>query len=77
MISFLGENKPNLISDVTTQLTEQGGEFSGVTFATLGRVCELTMVYQVGKNENAESLKNDLSSLKSAKNGVSKKTKSY
>ena len=35
MISFLGENKPNLISDVTTYLTEQGGEFSGVTFATL------------------------------------------
>ena len=28
MISFLGENKPNLISDVTTYLTEQGGEFS-------------------------------------------------
>ena len=23
MISFLGENKPNLISDVTTYLTEQ------------------------------------------------------
>ena len=47
MISFLGENKPNLISDVTNYLTEQGGEFSGVTFATLGRVCELTMVYEV------------------------------
>ena len=47
MISFLGENKPNLISDVTTYLTEQGGEFSGVTFATLGRVCELTMIYQL------------------------------
>ena len=27
MISFLGENKPNLISDVTNYLTEQGGEF--------------------------------------------------
>ena len=63
MISFLGENKPNLISDVTNYLTEQGGEFSGVTFATLGRVCELTMVYQIGKNENTDSLKNDLSSL--------------
>ena len=69
MISFLGENKPNLISDVTNYLTEQGGEFSGVTFATLGRVCELTMVYQVSKNEDASSLKDDLSSLKSVKNG--------
>ena len=69
MISFLGENKPNLISDVTNYLTEQGGEFSGVTFATLGRVCELTMVYQMGKNENASSLKDDLSSIKSVKNG--------
>ena len=69
LISYLGENKPNLISDVTNYLTEQGGEFSGVTFATLGRVCELTMVYQVSKNENAGSLKEDLSSLKSVKNG--------
>ena len=69
MISFLGENKPNLISDVTNYLTEQGGEFSGVTFATLGRVCELTMVYQVSKNEDTSSLKEGLSSLKSVKSG--------
>ena len=69
MISFLGENKPNLISDVTNYLTEQGGEFSGVTFATLGRVCELTMVYQVSKNEDVSSLNEGLSSLKSVKNG--------
>ena len=69
MISFLGENKPNLISDVTNHLTEKGGEFSGVTFATLGRVCELTMVYQVGENEDVNSLKDDLSSLNSVKNG--------
>ena len=69
MISFLGENKPNLISDVTDYLTEQGGEFSGVTFATLGRVCELTMVYRIGKDESSESLSNGLSIIKSAKNG--------
>ncbi len=69
MISFLGENKPNLISDVTTYLTEQGGEFSGVTFATLGRVCELTMVYQMDKGEGVNSIKEGLTDLKSAKNG--------
>ncbi len=69
MISFLGENKPNLISDVTNYLTEQGGEFSGVTFATLGRVCELTMVYQVSKGEDSSSLNDGLSKLKSARNG--------
>ena len=69
IISFLGENKPNLISDVTSYLTGQGGEFSGVTFATLGRVWELTMVYQVSKNEDASSLKEGLSSLKSVKSG--------
>ena len=70
MISFSGENKPNLISDVTTYLTEQGGEFSGVTFATLGRVCELTMVYQMDKGEGVNSIKKKgLTDLKSAKNG--------
>ena len=48
LISYLGENKPNLISEITAYLTDAGGEFSGVTFATLGRVCELTMVYKTG-----------------------------
>ena len=46
IISYLGENKPNLISQITSYLTEIEGQFSGVTFATLGRVCELTMIYQ-------------------------------
>ena len=46
LISYLGENKPNLISEITAYLTDAGGEFSGVTFATLGRVCELTMIYK-------------------------------
>ena len=45
IISYLGENKPNLITDITSLLNDLGGEFSGVTFATLGRGCELTMVY--------------------------------
>ena len=35
LISYLGENKPNLISEITSHLTELDGEFSGVTFATL------------------------------------------
>ena len=50
LISYLGENKPSLISEITSYLTEKGGEFSGVTFATLGRICELTMVYQLNEN---------------------------
>ena len=69
IISYLGENKPNLISDVTTFLTEEGGEFSGVTFATLGRVCELTMVYQLVKNKTFNDLKAGLKKLPPAKNG--------
>ena len=27
LISYLGENKPNLISEITSHLTEIGGEF--------------------------------------------------
>ena len=46
LISYLGENKPDLITEITNFLTNKGGDFSGVTFATLGRGCELTMVYE-------------------------------
>ena len=69
LISYLGENKPNLISEITAHLTEIGGEFSGVTFATLGRVCELTMVYQTNDKLNLQNLQEEISSLSSLKNG--------
>ncbi len=69
IIYYLGENKPNLISQITSYLTDSGGEFSGVTFATLGRVCELTMVYQKAKNIEIDQIKKDLEELESAKSG--------
>lgn len=69
LISYLGENKPNLISEITSYLTEEGGEFSGVTFATLGRVCELTMVYKTDGKKSLEELKNDLDKLSSVEDG--------
>ena len=69
LISYLGENKPNLISEITSYLTEAGGEFSEVTFATLGRVCELTMVYKTDGKKSLEELKNDLDKLSSVKDG--------
>lgn len=69
IISYLGENKPNLISQITSFLTDLGGEFSGVTFATLGRVCELTMVYQKPINIEIEELKLGLKNLESSKSG--------
>lgn len=69
IISYLGENKPKLISDITSYLTDLDGKFSGVTFATLGRVCELTMVYQKSDKTNIEEIKLGLESLESAKNG--------
>ena len=67
LISYLGENKPNLISEITSHLTEIGGEFSGVTFATLGRVCELTMVYQTNDKVNLENLQEEVSNHSSLK----------
>ncbi len=69
LISYLGENKPNLISEITSFLTDLGGEFSGVTFATLGRVCELTMVYKTSEKTEVEELNNNLNNLKSVKDG--------
>jgi len=65
----LGENKPNLISQITSYLTEMGGEFSGVTFATLGRVCELTMVYQKSNDIEIDDIQKGLKDLESAKDG--------
>ncbi len=69
LISYLGENKPNLISEITSFLTEKGGEFSGVTFATLGRVCELTMVYKTKDKTNLDDLTSEVSNLSSLKDG--------
>lgn len=69
IISYLGENKPNLISNITSYLTDLGGEFSGVTFATLGRVCELTMVYQKPDKLELDQIKLGLEALESSKNG--------
>ena len=69
IISFLGENKPNLISEITSYLTDKGGEFSGVTFATLGRVCELTMVYHKSEKIEIDAIKSELEKLESAGNG--------
>ncbi len=69
IISFLGENKPNLISEITSYLTDKGGEFSGVTFATLGRVCELTMVYHKLEKIEINEIKSELEKLESARNG--------
>ena len=69
LISYLGENKPNLISEITSHLTEIGGEFSGVTFATLGRVCELTMVYQTTRQSKFTGSSKRNSNLQSLKDG--------
>ena len=69
IISYLGENKPNLITDITSLLNDLGGEFSGVTFATLGRGCELTMVYSKPDSLDIEKIKIDLESLETCKNG--------
>ena len=69
IISYLGENKPNLISQITSYLTEIEGQFSGVTFATLGRVCELTMIYQKADKQNFDEIEKGLQNLESSKNG--------
>lgn len=69
LISYLGENKPNLITEITSYLTKLGGEFSGVTFATLGRGCELTMVYNKSGELDINELEAGLSNLETCKNG--------
>tara|TARA_X000000950_G_C13824066_1_gene623194 strand:+ start:95 stop:619 length:525 start_codon:yes stop_codon:yes gene_type:complete len=69
LIYYLGENKPNLITDITNYLTEMGGDFSGVTFATLGRGCELTMIYEKKVETNFDELQNGLNNIESCKNG--------
>ena len=70
LISYLGENKPNLISEITAYLTDAGGEFSGVTFATLGRVCELTMAYDRPDKIEIEDIKKGLNDLPAAGSGL-------
>lgn len=69
LIYYLGENKPNLITDITNYLTEKGGDFSGVTFATLGRGCELTMIYEKDIEINFDDLQSGLNKIESCKKG--------
>ena len=69
IISFIGENKPKLISEITNYLTQLDGEFSGVTFATLGRVCELTMAYDKSDKIEINEIKKGLDELPSAGSG--------
>lgn len=69
IISYLGENKPHLITDITSLLTELGGEFYGVTFATLGRGCELTMVYKKPEQIKIDFIKEKLENITSCKDG--------
>ncbi len=69
IISYLGKNKPKLITSITSKLTDLGGEFSGVTFATLGRACELTMVYSKPDNIEIEGIKDELQKIEPCKDG--------
>lgn len=74
LISFIGPDRPGLISEVSGFLFEKGGNLNDVTFAVLGEGAELTMIYEVPKDLTVEGLEKELKQLPKLQDGEVKVT---
>ncbi|MEE9140914.1 MAG: ACT domain-containing protein [Alphaproteobacteria bacterium] len=63
LISFIGPDRPALISKVTGRLFDLGGNLGEITFATLGEGAELTMIYEMPKDLDCAGLSKELEEL--------------
>ncbi|MGB8275397.1 MAG: ACT domain-containing protein [Alphaproteobacteria bacterium] len=69
LISYLGPDRPGLISKLTGRLFELGGSLGDVTFAALGRGAEMTLLYELPKGQTVDTLRQDLSALPEVQSG--------
>ena len=49
IVSYVGPNKPGLISQTIDCLTKLGGNIGDLSFATLGKGCEYTLIYEMSE----------------------------
>lgn len=70
LISYIGPDRPTLISSVIVLLEDLGGHFGDVTFATLGEAGELTFIYEMADDLQLEELKQKVNDLEVLKNGA-------
>ena len=64
LVSYLGDNRPGLITQFLTHIDDLGGEIGDITFASLGRRAEMTFICKTPEEIDSEALKTDLQSLK-------------
>lgn len=70
LISYMGPDKPTLISSIIMLLEELGGSFGDVTFATLGEAGELTFIYEMPDGLEVDALRDQLESLSVLQSGT-------
>jgi len=63
IIYFDGPDRPGLIKAVTNTLFDLGGNLSDLTFAALGEVGQMTIIYEMPKGLSTGALEKELGAL--------------
>ncbi|MEC8876460.1 MAG: hypothetical protein VX395_03355, partial [Pseudomonadota bacterium] len=63
IVSYVGENKPGLISQTIDCLTKLGGNIGDLSFATLGKGCEYTLIYEMSEETKTSDVEKSLKAL--------------
>ena len=69
IVSYVGPNKPGLISQTIDCLTKLGGNIGDLSFATLGKGCEYTLIYEMSEETKTSDVEKSLKALNSLSNG--------
>ena len=69
LISYIGADKPGLISTLSNFLTEKGGAVGDTTFALLGAGAELNMIYELPKGLDAKDLGKEIKKMPEVSDG--------
>ncbi|MBT4768938.1 MAG: ACT domain-containing protein [Rhodospirillaceae bacterium] len=74
LISYIGADKPGLISTLSNFLTEKGGSVGDTTFALLGAGAELNMIYELPKGLDYKDLGKEIKKMPEVSDGEVKVT---
>ncbi len=68
LISYLGDNRPGLVSQFLAHMKNLGGNIDDITFASLGRKAEMTFIYKDNDDLDCDQLRADLNGLPAVSN---------
>ena len=69
IVSYVGPNKPGLISKTMDCLTKLGGNIGDLSFATLGKGCECTLIYELSDETKKSDVEKALKKLDALSSG--------